>query len=312
GASGSEGFQQNPSAYQLHGRGLARLRRGQRSHGQRMSARHDHLINSNHNYNRQSPNKQICGSNERRSRFLHAAQIDYRQDRQYEQTQSQGVRQQRRNGGDQGSDAGGDSYGYVEKVIDHQGRARQQARAFAEVLVRYGVGSAAIGIGGDGLAIAEKNDDQQSDHGKGQRDNVLDSDQPQRQQNGQGGFRAVGRRTQGIQTKRGNALSWSNPFSFVLGGGERTAEQNVDQSHIDSPRKKVSAATIPKLRAAGDPPRLRVPMMRKLRYSQRWHPGLLFACLRLGARRPPDSHRDGGATMPRRNSCGSSRQRFDF
>ena len=55
-------------------------------------------------------------------------------------------------GGDQRADAGGDADGSGEDVVDHERGGGEQAGAIAEVFAGDGEGTAAVGIGFDGLA----------------------------------------------------------------------------------------------------------------------------------------------------------------
>ena len=68
------------------------------------------------------------------------------------------MRRERGNGGDECADAGGDAHADIEEVVEHQRRGGQQAAAAAQVFAGHGVRAAAVGVGGDGLAVAEEDD----------------------------------------------------------------------------------------------------------------------------------------------------------
>ena len=62
-----------------------------------------------------------------------------------------------------------------------------------------------LGIGVDGLAVAEVDDDEQGHDGRADRDDVVDAHQAQRDEQGERGFRAVSGGAEGIEAEDGDA-----------------------------------------------------------------------------------------------------------
>src|SRR5208282_3509347 len=230
-ASRSKRPKQQPQSHRLQSR-RSLLRR--RHHRDWMPPRRHHLVKPNHNHHRQSSHKQIGRSNKCRPRFLHSPKIDHRQNNQHRQTHRQSVWQQRRHCRYQRPNPRRDSHRHIQQVIDHQSRARQQSRPVPQVLLGNRVRSPAIRISRNRLPVTEIHNHQQPNDRSSQRHNVPDSHQPQRQQNRQSRLRSVGRRTQGIQSKRRNPLSRRNPLPFILRGSQRPPKQNINQSHVPS------------------------------------------------------------------------------
>src|SRR5215469_13633030 len=126
-------------------------------------------------------------------------------------------------GGDQGSDSGGDTYGDDQDVIDHQRRGGQQSGIGAEVEPRDGVGTAASGVGGDGLAVREIDDREQDDDGERDWDQAADAGYAQRDENRKGRLRSVGGGAERIEAEDRNSGRGTDLFRAGLVGGEGTS-----------------------------------------------------------------------------------------
>ena len=145
-----------------------------------------------------------------------------------QQAKAERMRLQLRQGGDQRPYAGGDAYRRRQYVVDHQRGGGQQAGVIPQILRRHRVGSPALGISLDGLTIGEIHDDQQHDDGRDHRENVVDSKQPQRDQQRESSFRTVCRRAQGIQSKDGDAGRRADLLPVLLPVGQRTPDEDVE------------------------------------------------------------------------------------
>ena len=84
-----------------------------------------------------------------------------------------------------------------------------------------------MGIGIDGLAVAEKDDNQQADNGRAYGDDVMHPDQAERNQQRQRGFRAVCGGTQSVQSKDGNAGDGSDVLGAFFARRQRPAKEQV-------------------------------------------------------------------------------------
>jgi hypothetical protein len=105
--------------------------------------------------NEKCAHKQIGGDREGEASIADAAEIKDGYDDQNADAENNRLRQQGRNGRDQGTDARGNAHGGREDIIGEECSRGQQACRCAKVEARYGIGAAAGGIGGDGLAIGE-------------------------------------------------------------------------------------------------------------------------------------------------------------
>jgi hypothetical protein len=157
-------------------------------------------------------------------------QIDHRERPEDAKAHDEGVRLQRGNRRDQRAHARRYSHGHIEHVVDHQRGGGQQTPVWAEVLVRHRVGTAALRIRGNGLAIREI-DNAQHDHDEaGDRQSPGKPGRAQRDQDGERGLGSVGCGAEGVETEDGNARRWPHLLLPVFGRCERFPEQEVRQS----------------------------------------------------------------------------------
>src|SRR5713101_2650695 len=188
-ATAGENLEQQPVADGFgHGR---RRRKGSRRRG--MSAAEENAENACHDSNEKCADKEIGRNREDQASFAYAAEIEDGDDDQNAYADGHRVRQQGRNGGDQGADPRGNAHGSGEDVIrEERGRGEQAGRC-AQIETRYGIGAAAGGIGGDSLAIGEVHDHQQGDDGGADGNDVMNAEKAQGNQKTEGCFRAVRR-----------------------------------------------------------------------------------------------------------------------
>src|SRR5262249_38279614 len=118
--------------------------------------------------------------------------------------------------------------------IQHQSRSREQTGMHAQVLRGNGVGAAACGIGGDGLAIREKDDRQQSYDRQTDRENIGHAGQAERDQQREGSFRAVGGGTQRVETEDGYSSRYPDLLSAFIERSQRFTQNYVDDRHSSS------------------------------------------------------------------------------
>ena len=116
------------------------------------------------------------------------------------------MRQQGRNGRNQGADSRGNAHGGRENVIGEESGCGKQAGRCAKIEARHGIGAAAGGIGGDGLAIGEVYDHQQRDDGGADGNDITNAEKAKGNQKAEGRFRAVSSRAKRVETKDRDAL----------------------------------------------------------------------------------------------------------
>src|SRR6266702_3425479 len=227
GAATCENFQQEPQRDSF-----GHSRRGrQRGYRYRMSAAEGHAHESAENRDEKSPDEEIRRHHEGHSRFADAAQIQNGDDNKNPDAESDGVRLQGGNGGDQRADAGGNAHGRRKNVVCQQSRRREKPGKGAQVEARDGIGAAAGGIGRDRLAIRKIDDDQQRDDGCADRNNVLHSEQTERNQQAEGGFRAVSGGAEGVESEDGDAFLHADLLGALVAGLDGLSDNGVEDVH---------------------------------------------------------------------------------
>jgi hypothetical protein len=101
------------------------------------------------------PWRQIGGNGEDQASLAHASEIEDGNDDQNADAERNCVRQQGGNSRDQGADSRGNAYGGRQDIVGEERCRGEQACTCAKVEARYGVGTAAGGVGRDGLAIGK-------------------------------------------------------------------------------------------------------------------------------------------------------------
>jgi hypothetical protein len=97
----------------------------------------------------------------------------------------------------------------------------------AEVLAGDGERAASVGIGLDGLGVGEIQDDEKDQNRCGDGTDEVDAADPQRNKEGERGFRAVCGGTEGVEAEDGNAGSRANVLGAFVRCGERSSEEQV-------------------------------------------------------------------------------------
>src|SRR6202521_338928 len=141
------------------------------------------------------------------------------------------VRQQGRNGRDQSTDSRGNAHGGSEDVIGEESGRGQQAGGCAKVEARHGIGAAAGGIGGDGLAIGEVHDHQQGDDGGADRNDKPDPEKAKGNEKAEGRFRAVSSRAKRVETKDREALRGTDLLGAFVTGLDGLTDNEVKYVH---------------------------------------------------------------------------------
>ena len=126
-----------------------------------------------------------------------------------------------RSGRCKGADARRDSNRGVQRVIDQQGGAGQKSWKRTQIFVGDGIGTAALRIGCDSLAVRKIDDDQQDDNAQRQRKDVRQARETKRNEQGKRSFRPVCSRAEGIQTEDGNTLRGTDLLAAFFRGGKR-------------------------------------------------------------------------------------------
>ncbi len=166
--------------------------------------------------------------------LAHAAEIEDGDDDQNADAERNRVRQQGRNGRDQGADSRGNAHGGREDIVGEQRGRGKQARACAKVEARHGVGAAAGGIGGDGLAIGEVHDHQQRDDGGADRNDIPNAEKAEGNQKAERRFRAVSGRAERVETKDRDALRGTDLLGAFVAGLDGLADNEVKYVHTQS------------------------------------------------------------------------------
>ncbi len=196
-----------------------------------MPSAEENTDNAGDDGNEKRADKQIGGNREGHAGIAHAAEIEDGDDDQNANAEGNRVRQQRRNGRNQGADSRGNAHGGRKDVIGEQrGRGKQAGRR-AKVEARHGIGAAAGGIGGDGLAIGEVHDHQQRDDGGADRNDVAHAEQAKRNQQAEGRFRAVSRRAERVETKDRDALRRTDLLGAFVTGLDGLTDNEVKDVH---------------------------------------------------------------------------------
>ena len=156
-----------------------------------MAAADQNPENAGDDGDEQCADKQIRWHSERGTRLAHAAKIEDRDDDQNAHAKGNHVREQGGSGGDQSSDACGNTHCGCQDVVGKQRGCGEESGRGAKIETRHRIRTTARGIGGDGLAIREVNDHEQRDDGGADWDDVANAQQSKRNKKAEGSFRAV-------------------------------------------------------------------------------------------------------------------------
>jgi len=110
-----------------------------------MPAAEENTENPYEDGNEKCADKEIGGDREGKTSIAHAAEIEDGDDDQNANAERNRVRQNGRNGRDQGTDSRGNAHGGREDIIGEEGSRGQQACWCTKVEARYGIGAAAGG-----------------------------------------------------------------------------------------------------------------------------------------------------------------------
>ena len=160
-------------------------------------------------------------------RFAQASQVENGDDRQDAEADRDGGGADAGEGGCQRPHPGGDRHGDGQGVVNDQGGGRDQADVGAEVVPGHGVGTAAVRVGGDDLAIGEDQDGQEGDDHDGDRQHQVEGSRAGRRQHDDDGLGAVGNRGQGIEGERGQTLDGRDLFLGHSGSGQGSPDEQL-------------------------------------------------------------------------------------
>src|ERR1700722_4776834 len=118
-----------------------------------MTAAEQNPHNASSDGNQKSSDKEISGDREGKAGIANAAKIEDSDDDENTDAERNRMRQQGRNGRDEGADARGNTHGGREDIIRKKRSRGKQTCEWAEIEARYRIGTAARGIGADGLTI---------------------------------------------------------------------------------------------------------------------------------------------------------------
>src|SRR6202041_3513051 len=92
-----------------------------------MAVRKERVDGSDEDDDQQRSDEEVSGNEECPAGVFYSAQVDDGEDEEDEKAEREGVGLQGGEGRDQCADSGGDSYGYVEDVVDHQRGCGEEA-----------------------------------------------------------------------------------------------------------------------------------------------------------------------------------------
>jgi hypothetical protein len=131
----------------------------------------------------------------------------------------------------QSADPCGNAHGGSENVIGEECGCGKQAGRRAKIEAGHCIGPATRGISGDRLAIGKVNDDQQSDDGRADGNDIANAEKAKRNQKAEGCFWAIGRRAESIETKDGDALGGTDLLGAFITGFDGLADNEVKYVH---------------------------------------------------------------------------------
>ena len=175
-------------------------RGGGRQRGQRRTpdqADHHHGADHDDEHDR--------GADEQPRARHQAAQVHQRHHDDDRQAQLRGPRQQGGGGRGERRDPGGHRDRDVEHVVDDQRRRRHERGTGPEVAPGHGVGAAAVGIGGDDLAVTGHEHEQQRHDPGRDRQRRAEPRASRGREDDDDRLRAVGDRGEGVETQRRGA-----------------------------------------------------------------------------------------------------------
>src|SRR3989441_340906 len=226
-ATAGENLQQQPE-----GDGFRHARRRRKGSCRRwMPAAEENTEKARHDGNEKGADKEIGGNREGEAGIAHAAEIEDGDDDKNADAERNRVRQQGRNGRDQGAHSRGNAHGGSEDVIgEERGRGKQAGRR-AKVEARHGIGAATGRIGGDGLAIGEVHDNEQRDDGGADGNDIANAEKAEGNQKAEGRFRAVSSRAERVETKDRDALRGTDLLGAFVTGLDGLADNEVKYVH---------------------------------------------------------------------------------
>src|SRR5271166_4337807 len=226
-ATAGEDLEQQPVA---HGFDYRRRSR-KRYRGRRVPSADEDSDNARDDGNKKRADKHVGGDCESTSGLAHPAKIKNRDDNQNANTKRDHVRQQRGHRRDQSAHSGGNTDRSGKNVIGQQRGRSQQARRRTKIEPRYGIGTAALGIRRDGLAIREVHDQEQRDDGRADGNDIADAKQAKRNQKTESRFRAIRSRAKPIQTKDRYTLHRADLLSSLIAGSDRLSDNEIKDVH---------------------------------------------------------------------------------
>src|ERR1700674_5384868 len=196
-----------------------------------MPAARENTDNARDDGNQKRADKEIGGYREGQAGIAHAAEIEDGDHDQNADAERNRVRQQGRNGGDQGAHSRGNAHGGREDVIGQERSRGKQTGTRPKIEARYGIGAAAGGIGGNSLAIGEVHDHQQRDDRGADGKDVPNAKKAKGNQKAEGRFRAVSSRAKRVETKDRDALRGTDLLGAFVAGFDGLANNEVKYVH---------------------------------------------------------------------------------
>ncbi len=130
------------------------------------------------------------------------------------------------------ADSRGNAHRGGENVVGEERGRGEQAGRCAKIEARHGIGAAAGGIGGDGLAIGKVHDHQQRDDGGADGNDIANAEKAKRDQKAEGRFRAVSSRAKAIETKDRDALRGADLLGAFVAGLDGLADNEIEYVHV--------------------------------------------------------------------------------
>src|SRR5260370_5961220 len=171
------------------------------------------------------------GNNKDNPRLSEAAEVDDGDQSQNAQANRQRVRLELGHGGYECADAGRNTHGHGQDVIDHERGGGQQSGGGAQVSASHGVRSASARIRSNRLQVGKEEYDQQNENRGGDWNDVVNSERSERDEQRERGFRAIRGGTQRIQAEDGDSGGGPDSFGALIHGPQRLAKQKIGEGH---------------------------------------------------------------------------------
>ncbi len=196
-----------------------------------MSAGGDDAEDSDDDGDGERADEEIRREHEGQAGFAKPAKIENGDDDENADAESDRVWLETRDGADERADSGRDADGRGKNVVGEERGGGEEAGKRAEIVARDGVGAATLRIGLDRLTVREVNNDEQDDDRGAERQNVVEAEQPERNEQAECGFGAVRRGAESVEAEDGDAATRADLLGALFAGGDGLTDDDVENVH---------------------------------------------------------------------------------